>query len=166
MQDASRHLVHTAVSTVKRMADCDEPKTYNSRTGQPTFMEPDEAGCETLTMMVSKELANLSAAFQQCEDDKLPKTIDQLQEFVDEKLGVVPTIINAAKKNKLTLAMLESAGVQFRQKSKEHSNNWMELHSAGLWQSSEDAQRFEDSKNSYIGTKFIEWYIFSSVQAL
>ena len=47
--------------------------------------------------------------------------------------------------------------VKLRQKSGKHTELQRELQMAGLWQSNEDAQRYEDSKNSYLGSKFIEW---------
>lgn len=153
MQDASRHLVHTAVSLSTR----EEEEPTSSNLDSDLYIGEDESKCEPLSLTAGQDLRDLTAALQNCDHDKLPKTVDQLQHFVDDNLGVVSAVVKAAKSNALTLTVLNCAGVTLRQKSAEQSEQQRELQLAGLWQSNEDEKRYEDSKNSYLGSKFIEW---------
>ena len=116
------------------------------------------------------ELKELTDAFKQTPKDELPRTTTGLQEFVDKYVNVastVATVIDAALDDdkQLTQEVLESAGVMIRP-TQDLSRKEIELHMAGLWDRSLDVQQYEDTKNSYIGSKFILWYVYSMIDCI
>ena len=106
------------------------------------------------------DLAKLKEAFKQAFADGEPplKTTEQLQEFVDDKLGIVSKLVSSAAEDKpLTQIMLENAGVQIRSQCDDYSPVQMQLQMVGMWDSKLDLEQYADTQNSYIGSKFIEW---------
>ena len=110
--------------------------------------------------MDKDDLLKLKEAFKQASERGKPplKTTADLQEFVDDKLGIVSKLVSSAVEDKLiTQIMLENAGVQIRSQCDDYSTVQMELQMMGMWDSKLDLKQYEDTKNSYIGSKFIEW---------
>lgn len=112
-----------------------------------------------------EELQELTNAFKHCPKEELPCTTTALQEFVDKYVNTPSTVANVIEAaidddKQLTQEILENAGVMIRPVP-DASRKEIQLHMAGLWDSSLDMQQYEDTKNSYIGSKFILWCVYA-----
>ena len=110
--------------------------------------------------LTKEQLREISDRLSLLPADERPKTSEELQKFVDKSTGVVSTAVDTAiDENKhLTQRMLEAAGVLIRSPIQEITTEEMQLRHQGLWHHSEDMEKYEDTKNSYLGSKFIQWF--------
>jgi len=111
--------------------------------------------------LTEKQLIAMSKTLKRLPTDERPKTSEELQKFVDESTGVVSKAVDTAidDSKHLTQRMLEAAGVVIRSPIQEVTTEEMKLRHQGLWHHSEDIEKYEDTKNSYLGSKFIQWMV-------
>ena len=107
------------------------------------------------------QLVEISERLKNCPSKERPKTSEELQKFIDKSTGVVKEAVETAidEDKHLTQRMLEAAGVIIRSPIQEITTHERRLRLQGLWHHSEDVVKYEDTKNSYLGSKFIQWFV-------